>query len=382
MNNDSGGSSPSERQRQTAAAIARRKVLDAYGDNGNNTINKNKQTSKVKPSFSKAEWHRYHSGWQQYYQKYYGEYYAKAAQNYIAAQKMRATRQQADDKRLLGEDGETLKKATEENSEQPINKLNKKFTKLSEHIKDSHRRKRFIPILIGAGAVLILLFLQFNRLLFAPLAAYVSPGNNEASSITPVDGTVTQQISAEPKLIIPKLNINVPVDFDISNDSRTMMDAMNRGVAQFKIPGASAMPGEIGNLIITGHSAGDLYSSNPYKFIFSGLERLTTGDNIYINYNSKRYTYSVTTSEVVSPSDVAALTKTNGKPQLILVTCTPLGTSRYRLLLHADQISPSTDSFTPTAPASTNINNADTSMPSNEPTFFEAIWNFLTGNNN
>lgn len=45
---------------------------------------------------------------------------------------------------------------------------------------------------------------------------------------------------------------------------------MNQGVAQFSIPGANALPGQIGNLAISGHSAGDIYSSNPYKFIFSG----------------------------------------------------------------------------------------------------------------
>ena len=66
---------------------------------------------------------------------------------------------------------------------------------------------------------------------------------------------------------------------------------MNHGVAQFKISGADAMPGQIGNLVISGHSAGDIYSNNQYKFIFSGLERLVDGDLIYINYNSVRYTY-------------------------------------------------------------------------------------------
>lgn len=386
MDSNSGGLSPSERQRKTAAAIARKRVLEAYGDVGKNT-NKQTQTGAKTQKISKEDWHKYHSRWQNYYQKYYGEYYAKAARDYIATQKLREQRKATDEKRLLGDNAALVAQvepSQEENaSDQQSTKLRKKFARLSEHIKDSQRRKRFVPLLIGVGVVIVLLFLQFNRLLFAPIAAYVSPGNNEATSITPIESTAVQSVSPEPKLIIPKLNINVPVAFGISNDNATVMDAMNKGVAQFSIPGASAIPGENGNLVITGHSAGDLYSDNQYKFIFSGLERLTAGDTIYINYQSKRYTYSVTKLDTVEPTNVAALTQTTGKPQLILVTCTPLGTSRYRLLVYADQINPAPDSQTPSANTNTNNQPSTTnnSMPANEPTFFESIWNFLTGKN-
>lgn len=381
MDNNSGGLSPAERQRKTAAAIARKKVLEAYGDVGTKTPKQ--KTTPVNKNVSKADLHKYHSSWQNYYQKYYGEYYAKAAHDYLAAQKLRQERQKADDERLLGEDAATIAAAEqqEEATKESVFKLRRKFTRMSESLKDSRRRRVYIPILVGVGVVLILLFMQFNRLLFAPIAAYVSPGNNESSSITPVDGTVSQPVSADPRLIIPKLNVDVPVDFSSDNSNASMMSSMNNGVTRFAIPGASAMPGEIGNLVITGHSAGDLYSSNPYKFIFSGLERLENGDMIYVNYNSTRYTYSVANKETVSPSDVAALTKTTGKPQLILVTCTPLGTSRYRLLVHADQVSPAIDSTTPAATASSNVTKSESGMPANEPTFFESIWNFLTGKN-
>ena len=381
MDSNSGGPTPAERQRQTAAAIARKRVLEAYDNMAQKPTSTAAKQGKTTQQISQSDLKRYHSSWQNYYQKYYGEYYAKAARDYLAAQKLRAQRNAADEQRLLGEDAKVLAQAekdAQKATEEPSTELRNKFSRLSKHIKESKRKKHFVPVLIGIGVVLILLFMQFNRLLFAPLAAYVSPGDSTSSSITPVDGGITQSVSSDPRLIIPKLNVDVPVHFGISNDDATMMDAMNKGVAQFSITGANAMPGEIGNLVITGHSAGDLYSSNQYKFIFSGLERLSANDTIYINYNSTRYTYSVTESETVSPTDVAALTKTNGKPQLILVTCTPLGTSRYRLLVHADQVSPTTDSTTPTAHASTSTT-TNNNMPSNEPTFFEAIWNFLTG---
>jgi sortase A len=153
---------------------------------------------------------------------------------------------------------------------------------------------------------------------------------------------------------------------------------MNNGVAHYRIAGASAYPGEIGNFVITGHSAGDIYSSNPYKYIFSGLERLEDGDLIYVNYNSVRYTYQVIKKEVVEPSNVAALVVETNRPLLTLVTCTPLGTSRYRLLVTAEQISPNTDGAIE-AEKYTPVTTESEVLPANEPSFFEGVWNFLTG---
>ena len=207
--------------------------------------------------------------------------------------------------------------------------------------------------------------------------AYVSPGNAPASGIDAIDPTVTQTVSAEPRLIIPKINVDVPIRFEIP--LADVMSAMNNGVAHYRIAGASAYPGEVGNFVITGHSAGDVYSSNPYKFIFSGLERLEDGDLIYVNYNSVRYTYRVVRKQVIDPSNVAALVIDTDKPMLTLVTCTPLGTSRNRLLVTAEQVSPSYDGASEANQATPVVDQSTEALPANEPSFFEGVWNFLTG---
>lgn len=288
------------------------------------------------------EWQQYHSAWQNYYQNYYSDYYAKAAQNYLATEKLKNERV------------------------------------ASGKVRKHRHTKRLIPIFILLFVILGTLFMQYNRLIFAPIMAYVSPNTETPpTSIEAVDPTVSGSVTADPRLIIPKLNIDVPVAFNIHyNDT---FEAMNHGVAQFMIPGASALPGQIGNLVISGHSAGDIYSSNPYKFIFSGLERLEAGDLIYINYESKRYTYQMTKSEIVEPTDVAALVYETDKPILTLITCTPLGTSRYRLLVIAEQISPAYDGQTPSETPVTEDPDTNLEMPSNEPSFFENIWSGLFG---
>ncbi|MBQ3326112.1 sortase [Candidatus Saccharibacteria bacterium] len=435
MEPTSGGTNPTSRQRDAAAEIARKKVLAAYSSDANtigtfsrsilsdpykkrayrnlgytarrlsapttNTpiprtptaykqapIQTNIAQQKVQnsPSDQGVNWQKYHSAWQYYYQKYYSEYYAKAANQMIENERLKNNvnnlknaRKEHDEKIINPDAGPT--NPTDEEERSIIEDLKQTVRK---HAKKDARKSRihrkFIPIIAGVVAVLLILFLQYNRMIFAPIMAYVSPGNTSDTGITEVDPTITKAVGPDNRLMIPKLNVDVPVHFGISNDTDTVNAAMEEGVAQFSIPGASAMPGQIGNLVITGHSAGDIYSNNQYKFIFSGLERLVNGDLIYIDYGGTRYTYTVTKQEVVEPDNVGALVYSTDKPMLTLITCTPLGTSRYRLLVTAEQISPAPSGATQEVHTDDNAEQ-DNTMPQNEPTFFERIWNWLTGQN-
>lgn len=306
----------------------------AYGSQSDQLSSETTNADNTQPVAS--EWKKYHAAWQEYYQKYYNDYYAKAAQTYLATEKLK-------DRRIAAGKDRQVKKI-----------------------------KHLIPLGVIILLILAGLFLQYNRMIFAPVMAYISPNTDKvAESITPVDPNVSQAVSPETRLIIPKINVDVPVAFNIPLDD--VDKAMNEGVAQFSIPGANAMPGQVGNLVISGHSAGDIYSSNPYKFIFSGLERLEVGDLIYINYQSVRYTYQMTGEQTVEPTDVNALIYPTDKPILTLITCTPLGTSRYRLLITAEQISPE---FDPANNSETNSTTGeDVTMPANSPTLLESIFN-------
>ena len=59
-----------------------------------------------------------------------------------------------------------------------------------------------------------------------------------------------------------------------------------------------------------------------------------------MNYESKRYTYKVTSTEVVMPNQVNKIQIETDKPMLTLISCVPLGTAEKRLLVFAEQISP------------------------------------------
>ena len=371
----------------------------------------------------KVDWQNYHSAWQNYYQKYYSEYYAKAAKSYVETEKTELNNQYEkrnqigqlalDSQKRLIENLKNPKPKNPETAENISENSQAETTKTTEtppslesiHIKTieatlkeriqkkasssfqlSKKHRKFIPIFAGVFTVLFILFLQYNRLIFAPIMAYIAPGNSNDTEITAINPTITATPTAEPKLIIPKLNVDVPAHFNIANDTTTIDAAMNHGVAQFKIPGADALPGQVGNLVISGHSAGDIYSNNQYKFIFSGLERLQDNDLIYVNYNSVRYTYKVIKKQTVEPTDVAALVYPTSKPILTLITCTPLGSDRYRLLVTAEQVSPTYEEKAVSTPTSTDSttalpgNNTSSKMPANEKPFFQKIWGFLTNN--
>ena len=395
MNSENGGLSSSERQRKTAAEIARRKVLEAYEKNTveavKNVVEKKEATasgvvaggalkSGSVSGVSPETWKKYHTAWQSYYQKYYSDYYSKAAKDYVAKEKLRAEREKAEtaeaEKVVRKIDGEG--EASERKA--PVGGFSATFrekirARASEKAKREKRRRKLTPIIAGVAVVLVVLFLQYNRLIFAPIAAYVSPGEAPASEISAVDPTViATNVSDEEVLIIPKLNVEVPIAFEVPLSG--VMSAMNSGVVHYRINGASAYPGEIGNFVITGHSAGDIYSANPYKFIFSGLERLEDGDMIYVHYNSTRYSYKVVKEEVIEPTEVSKLIYETDKPMLTLINCTPLGTSRERLLVTAEQVSPS---YEKAEVAKAVSEEAEEELPENEKTLFERIWAWLTG---
>jgi sortase A len=176
--------------------------------------------------------------------------------------------------------------------------------------------------------------------------AYISPGDSEVTEIQAIDPTVTAAVHEAPTLMIPKLNIEVPIIMNSANDVQSMQVAMLDGVANFKTSVSSAMPGEIGNFAVSGHSAGNIYDTRSrYKFIFSGLTRMEAGDMIYVDYNGSRYSYRVQGAVEVEQTNVqelANISRNNpGKPMITLITCTPLGTSKYRLLVYGEQIHPS-----------------------------------------
>lgn len=324
------------------------------------------QTMPAAPRPDAEQWKRYHSAWQDYYQKYYQRYYTTQVHHYLQQQ---ATVAQPVAKSSAAP--EPMQVTNLSGRDETLFELRRKLlANVEQSAKKVRKSRHFIPIAAALGVVLVFVFLQYNQVLFSNVQAYISPGAINPQNII-IDPTSDVTVSPEPLLIIPKINVNVPVVYGVANDQKSLLKAMEGGIVHFAVPGASSVPGQIGNTVLSGHSSNDLFEPGNYKFIFAQLDKLENGDTFYANYEGKRYTYVVTKKEVVMPSDVQALIYPTDKPIMTLITCTPLGTALKRLLVIAEQVSPD-----PTAASKPPEDKGDSKsgMPGTSPTVIERIF--------
>jgi len=146
------------------------------------------------------------------------------------------------------------------------------------------------------------------------------------------ESSVTKLEYQDFHLLIPKLNISVPIIPDVDgNNKEAYNKALEGGVAQYK---NTAKPGEGGNIFIFGHSSYYWWAPGDYKDIFKPLGDLQEGDEIVVWYEEKEYKYKVTEIKEVEPTDVSVLNPTSSE-QLTIMTCWPPGTTEKRLIVIA-----------------------------------------------
>jgi len=348
----------------------------AYEQEGTNPYHR---THTPHPQPQAEQWKEYHSAWQNYYQKYYENYYTAQAARVPATTIPQKMTTAADDKGYFSSQPVEAEQAPETvetlSNDQALYELRQKLLgKVQDSAHKIRKSRHFIPILSAVLVVLLFVFVQYNQVFIANVKAYVSPGSIDPQNIV-VDPTTDVVVSQESRLIIPKINVDVPVTYDVGTDNASQMAAMANGLAHFPIPGANSHPGEVGNTVIAGHSSNDLFDGGDYKFIFAQLEKLSVGDTIYANYNSKRYTYVVTRTEVVRPTEVNKLVYPTTKPVITLITCTPLGTSLNRLLVTADQVSPDpTVAAAAPAGSGTATSGTTSAIPGNNGTLLDKLF--------
>lgn len=376
-----GDNTSSELSREAAANVVRSQIDSLYAEQSTATprvaatqledINPYERTHSQHVNPQAEQWKQYHSAWQTYYQKYYEGYYTHHLNQTKQALEAQARSKNTPTGYFANQPNDPSPEETLTKEEAVFDLRQKLLRKVKDSAKKVRKSRHFIPLTAALVVVLIFAFLQYNQILIANVMAYVSPGNIDPQNIV-IDPSSDITVSPEPKLIIPKINVDVPVAYDIGNDYASQMAAMANGVAQFAIPGASSHPGQIGNTVIAGHSSNDLLDQGSYKFIFAQLDKLNIGDTIYANYQSKRYTYTITKKEVVKPNEVDKLVYPTSKPILTLITCTPLGTALNRLLVTAEQVSPDPAKST-AAPAVSSAAQA-TSIPGTQPTLLERLF--------
>ena len=362
------------RQHAAAAGLARNQIDTIYDKQA--VAQDDAPAAKPEPTNVYARTHtppqadsaealqQYHSAWQNYYQKYYEHYYVGQVQQ--AHEAIKGELENTKTEQPTTDKSDTL------SEEEAINDLRSQLlNKVQTSAAKVRKSRHFVPAVSALIVMLAFLFLQYNSVLIAYAQAYVAPGSVNPEGII-VDPNASLAVSPEPRLIIPKINVDTAVDYTAKPDNASQMEAMRDGVAYFGIAGANSKPGQFGNTPIAGHSSNDFTESGGGKFIFARLEQLKVGDIFYLNYNGTRYTYTVRTLLVVMPNEVSKLNIGSDKAMATLITCTPLGTAEKRLLVFGEQISPSPSGAT-AAPSESTVAPAP-NMAGKSPTLFERLF--------
>ncbi len=318
------------------------------------------------------QWRHYHTAWQQYYQQYYERYYltqiqARERNSHMFPQTVQSSpplsTEQTKKEEVISPEKATRGLKAE---------LRQKIKQNSQKVRKS---RHFIPALSAIMVMLVFLFLQYNRLVVAQVKSYVSPGAISPQNII-LDASTNTKVGPEPRMIVPKINIDAPVVYGVESLAEaTVQNALRNGIIHYPIPGANANPGEKGNSVFLGHSSNDVFDDGGYKFVFVQLEQMAVGDKFYINYNGTRYTYAVTRTETIMPTEIQKLITDNSKPTVTLVTCTPVGTAQKRFLVHADQTSPDPNGATQ-ATQQPPATNQPSNISGNSPTLFDRLFGF------
>lgn len=145
-----------------------------------------------------------------------------------------------------------------------------------------------------------------------------------------------EDIGPDNTLFISKIGVQAPIVMAASRNQPEIDKLLLEGVVHYF---GTAMPGERGNVFITGHSSYYWWSDGKFNTVFSILDKLVAGDIISVNYGGKKYTYKVFDMKVVLPSEVGVLEQGNDSI-LTLMTCTPVGTNYRRLIVKAYQVEP------------------------------------------
>ncbi len=136
-----------------------------------------------------------------------------------------------------------------------------------------------------------------------PFVAIPTPGPEQARS-----------------MFIPKIwNDAAPV---VQGDG---WDQLRKGVGQYI---GSGNPGENGNLVLSAHN--DIFGE-----LFRDLDQLELGDEIVIRTSTQEYTYRVTGTSIVAPTEVSVLEPTS-KPTITLISCYPYLVDNQRIVVFGE----------------------------------------------
>ena len=120
------------------------------------------------------------------------------------------------------------------------------------------------------------------------------------------------------RIQIPAIAVDAPV---VQGDG---WEQLKLGVAQHV---GTPDPGQNGNIVLSGHN--DIFGE-----VFRNLDRLRPGDIVILFTSQKQYTYVITGTQIVKPTQVEVMNPTLN-PTLTLISCYPYLIDTQRIIVSA-----------------------------------------------
>ncbi|MFH1280190.1 MAG: sortase [Candidatus Beckwithbacteria bacterium] len=133
---------------------------------------------------------------------------------------------------------------------------------------------------------------------------------------------------------IPKIKAKSQVQVNVNAGNKKEYEkALKEGIAHVR---GTMLPGMGGGVTLFAHSTDLLANVGRYNAVFYKLDELVVGDEVVVWFLGEKYEYRVVGSFVTEASNVEVFKQSKDEEKLFLVTCTPRGTTKKRLVVEAE----------------------------------------------
>lgn len=168
-----------------------------------------------------------------------------------------------------------------------------------------------------------------------------TPATAEASAIVAAPKAVlgvsksesTVAIGLPIRIEIPAINLAATIENPTVTTVAVLDGGLLRGAVRYP---TSAKLGEVGNVVIFGHSSYLPVVGNPAYKTFNGIQKLSAGDVVTVYSSSTAYTYRVRSMVKEKANDNTAIPLEISGRTLTLVTCNSFGAKEDRFVVTAD----------------------------------------------
>lgn len=141
---------------------------------------------------------------------------------------------------------------------------------------------------------------------------------------------IVSSLNRETKATYANFSLSVP---SIKANLLVTVDSNDLKLGAVHLPG-SALPGERGNIFISGHSALPVFFVSLDSAPFVNLTKVKKGDTIEVVAAGAKFTYQVFEIKVTSSSDLSVINPPDSLGRYIsLMTCVPPGLNTKRLVV-------------------------------------------------